>query len=444
MAIITVAIGVALVRQADVSMAAAAAIAAVAGALLFSLHGLARRVIAIERATLLAEAPKPDHNASPAQNTTLTTRTTADLDHRQRPEWANHLPQSGRSLHEPARSRELPTTARDGDHDTDAHAIDAAAHAPENAASDRNFLHLQGLIKQLAHDVNRRDQGEGSADTGHPQGGLRSAGAPAADIGDAAQRLHTIDPQYRWLSDAISAERVNVYLDPIQGLAERKPRHFEVSVRLLAANGDEVEQRDVMAAARVTGLVAHLDAIKLPRVARVAHRVLTRGQPSAVLTPVSGESLAGDIFREAAARAIDAGGGGHLVLSYAQYEVRAFGPVHWEALDLLASWGMRFAIEDVVDLDMDFAGLKGRGFEFVKLDAEVLIDGMPGAGGVVPAADLCRYLTEIGMTLVVGHIDDEWTMARVLGFGVLYGQGALFGAPRPVRPDVVALSRNAA
>ena len=295
---------------------------------------------------------------------------------------------------------------------------------------------MQGLIKQLAHDVRDVERGPNAA-----RFGIGSADrAAAAD----SIRPRDIDAKHRWLADAIADERVNVYLDPIQGLSERKPRHFEVSVRLMTPDGAEVQSREVMAAARSSGLLPSLDAIKLPRVARVARRVQQSGKPSAVLTSVSGESLADQIFRDAAARAIGDGNGAHLVLSYAQHEVRAFGPVHWEALALLAQWGLRFAIEDVVDLDMDFGRLRAQGFEFVKLDAEVLLDGMPGAGGVVPAADLCRYLAELGLTLVVGRIEDEWTMARVLGFGILLGQGSLFGAPRPVRADIVASAQRAA
>lgn len=300
---------------------------------------------------------------------------------------------------------------------------------------DRDFEHLQGLIKQLAFDT--RDAG------------AQRQRAPA--VTDFAARHPTptqqdaapVAPEYHWLADAILRENVNVYLDPIQGLSERKPRHFEVSVRLLTVDGAEIQHRDVMAAARLTGMLPQLDAIKLPRVARIARRIQDGGQASAVLTSVSGKSLADQIFHDAASRAIGDGEGGHLVLGYAQYEVRAFGPAHWQALTLLAEWGLRFALEEVVDLDMDFGLLRARGFEFVKLDAAVLLDGMPGAGGTVPATDLCRYLGELGLSLIVGHIDDEWTMSQVLASGAVLGQGSLFGLPRPVRADVVAADQNA-
>ena len=43
-----------------------------------------------------------------------------------------------------------------------------------------------------------------------------------------------------------------------------------------------------------------------------------------------------------------------------------------------------------------------------------------------------------GLTLIVGRIEDDWLLARILGFGVLYGRGTLFGKPRLVKAEVVA------
>ena len=215
-------------------------------------------------------------------------------------------------------------------------------------------------------------------------------------------------------------------------------------MRLLGADGREMLPAEFMEAARRDGLLAHLDALKLPRVARVARKVQERGRASVVLSTFAGESLADDGFRAAAADAAADTGSDRLVLSFAQSDVRGFGPIHWQALTMLADWGLRFALEEVLDLDMDFEVLRARGFDFIKLDAQVFLEGMPSAGGLVPSADLCRYLSELGLILIVGRIDDERALARILGYGVAFGQGALFGGPKPVRADVVGATPRAA
>jgi cyclic-di-GMP phosphodiesterase TipF (flagellum assembly factor) len=127
-----------------------------------------------------------------------------------------------------------------------------------------------------------------------------------------------------------------------------------------------------------------------------------------------------------------------LVLSFAQSEVRAFTPGHAQALRAMVSAGLRFALEEVTDLDMDFEALKGMGFEFVKLDAPVFLEGLSAAGGHVPASDICRHLADFGLTVIVGRIEDDWLLERILGFGVQLGKGGMFGGPTQVPPEVVA------
>ena len=55
----------------------------------------------------------------------------------------------------------------------------------------------------------------------------------------------------------------------------------------------------------------------------------------------------------------------------------------------------------------------------------------------MPAADICRHLADFGLTLIVGRIEDDWLLARILGFGVLLGKGTLFGGPKLVKAEVL-------
>ena len=251
-----------------------------------------------------------------------------------------------------------------------------------------------------------------------------------------------LNPQLARIAEAVAAERMEVLLEPIHALTEGRPRHFEVSTRLLTADGAAIGPSEYVPAARGSGLMPRIDAAKMIRAARIAGRLGQRGREGSVLASITGDSLTDQAFLEAAA-AGPRGGGMGLVISFAQSEVRAFTPGHAKALSNLAALGLRFALEEVTDLDMDFAALKGTGFAFVELDAPVFLDGLPAAGGRVPAADICRHLATFGFALIVGRIDDDWLLARILGFGVLYGKGALFGGPRLVKDEVVAASTAA-
>jgi cyclic-di-GMP phosphodiesterase TipF (flagellum assembly factor) len=247
-----------------------------------------------------------------------------------------------------------------------------------------------------------------------------------------------LNPQLARIAEAVAAERMEVLLEPIHALVEGRPRHFEVSMRLLTADGATLDQRDYAQAALGSGLMPRIDIAKMVRAARVAGRLGRRGREGAVLATMAGDSLIDQSFLEAAANRPGAGATMGLVLSFAQSEVRNFTPGHVRALGDLAGLGLNFALEGVTDLDMDFAALKQMGFAFVELDAPVFLDGLPSPSGSVPASDLCRYLADFGLSLIVGRIEDDWLLARILGFGVLFGKGGLFGGPRLVKDEVVA------
>jgi len=255
----------------------------------------------------------------------------------------------------------------------------------------------------------------------------------------------SLNPQVARIAEAITAERMEVLLEPIHALAEGRPRHFEVSVRLLTADGVTLEQSEFQRAAKGSGLMPQIDAARMIRAARVARRLGERGRQGSVLTTVTGEALTDESFLDVAAVQPGSEGQMSLVLSFPQSEVRAFTPGHAEVLGTLAAGGFGFALDEVTDLDMDFSSLKVMGFQFVKLDAPVFLDGLPAAGGGrIPAADICRYLSDFGLTLVVGRIEDDWLLARILGFGVLFGKGALFGGPRLVKEEIASGSSSAA
>lgn len=244
--------------------------------------------------------------------------------------------------------------------------------------------------------------------------------------------------QFARIAEALAAERMEVLLEPIHALAEGRPRHFQVSMRLHMADGAALEDREVVRAAYGTGLMPSIDAARIVRAARVATRLGQRGRQGAVLATMAGESLTDAQFLETAASGLVGNPGMTLVLAFAQSEVRTFTQAHARALSALAPMGFRFGLEAVTDLDMDFAGLRDLGFAFVELDAPVFLNGLPCAGGRIPAADVCRYLGDFGLSLVVGRIDDDRLLGHILGLGVAFGKGALFGGPRLVKDEVVA------
>ncbi len=240
------------------------------------------------------------------------------------------------------------------------------------------------------------------------------------------------------LTEAVAAERIEVFLDPIHGLDDRKARHFEVAIRLQSADGESLSVSDYLSIATGTGLLVRIDQTKLTRAARVAERLKARGTGASLFSSLSGESLTDDSFLDTFEAILGEQETlpNRLVLTFAQADARHFTDAHWDAILTMAEIGVRFALDSVTDLDMDFTGLKAHGFEYVKLDASVFLQGLPTPDGPIASADICRHLANEGLAVIVGQIDDELTMGKLLGFGVLFGQGTLFGGARPVKVEV--------
>ena len=248
------------------------------------------------------------------------------------------------------------------------------------------------------------------------------------------------------LAEAIAAGRTEVLLEPILGLQSQEAQHFEVSVRLRADDGAALEfnARDVEL--RGTGLLPLFDAAKIARTASVARRLTERGKTGAVFSSYSGEALNDSTFRDDAAAAARqrTPASGPLVLTFAQSDARGFEAPEWNAIAQMRELGFRFALSDVTDLDMDLEGLVGAGFDFVKLDAEVFLNGLQSPSGLIASADVCGFLGGLGLALVVEHIDDEDKFARVSELGVLLGQGQLFGGARVLKAEASNTSGQAA
>jgi cyclic-di-GMP phosphodiesterase TipF (flagellum assembly factor) len=271
-----------------------------------------------------------------------------------------------------------------------------------------------------------------------PQSSSMSGDAPegppsAAGEEPQASAPPPLDSRLARIAEAVAAERFEVMIEPIHVLSEGRPRHYEVSMRLRTADGEQLEQADYTRAAQDSDLLPHIDAARMLRAARVARRLAERGRQGSVLSALAGGSITDSGFLDAANQQTANDGRVRLVLSFAQSDARNFTPAHADALGTMSGAGFGFALEDVTDLEMDFGRLKAMGFEFVKLDAQVFLDGMQAPGGCIPAADICRYLSEFGLTLIVGAIEDDWLLAKIMGFGVLLGKGTLFGGPRLIK-----------
>ncbi len=248
------------------------------------------------------------------------------------------------------------------------------------------------------------------------------------------------------LAEAVAAGRIDAALSPIVGLADHQVHYYEVVARPRDERGTVISASTRDPQLALAGLLPLLDSARLRQAARVARSFADEGRETCLFAAATAVSLANDSFLDELADAYRdrEALAGELVMTFAQADVRTFGGSEWSALTDMRDLGFRFGVEDVTDFDYEFTALCAAGFAFVKLDAATLLAGLAAPNGTMSGEEVCRNLSELGLTLIVDNIVDEAVRAQMLAAGVPLGQGALYGAPVPVPGDDYAAASHAA
>jgi cyclic-di-GMP phosphodiesterase TipF (flagellum assembly factor) len=260
----------------------------------------------------------------------------------------------------------------------------------------------------------------------------RPAIVPAAHRNDALM-LATV-------TGAINANRIDIYLQPMVTLPQRKVRFYEAITRLRDDKEQVIVADDFIAAAEAAGMMGQIDHTVMLRCMQVLRRLMVRNKDVGVFCNVAASTLSNiDTFAQCidfldANRALASS----FVLEFKQATFRALGPIESEHLAALAQRGYRFSIDHVTDLRIEPRELADRGVRFIKVPASLLLDPQQNAGSDIHPADLSDLLGRFGIDLIAERIEGERAVIDLLDFDVRFGQGFLFAAPRPLRPETPA------
>ncbi len=237
---------------------------------------------------------------------------------------------------------------------------------------------------------------------------------------------------------SIEANRIDLYLQPIVTLPQRKVRYYEALTRLRDDGGELILPSGYLRIAEQAGMMPLIDNIMLFRSVQVLRRLGERSSARGVFCNISVHSLVDAeffpefiSFMEQNRSLADS-----LTFEFTQDMLKACGPIEQESLQALSSLGFHFSLDHVHDLDVDFRDLHERNFRFIKIESDVFLNRMTEAGARIHPADMRAYLERFGLELIVEKIEDERSLTNVLDHDVGLAQGYLFSEPRPVRPEV--------
>ncbi|MBR1193712.1 EAL domain-containing protein [Bradyrhizobium sp. AUGA SZCCT0160] len=239
------------------------------------------------------------------------------------------------------------------------------------------------------------------------------------------------------VKNAIEENRLDIYLQPMVTLPQRKVRFYEAVTRLRDDNDQILAADDFIATAEAGGLMGRIDHMVMLRCVQVLRRLMVRNKDVGVFCNVSAATLANPTtfaqcldFLEAN-RALAPS----FVLEFKQATFRNLGPTESEHLAALSQRGYRFSIDHVSDLRVEPRELADRGVRFIKVPAALLLDPRQSSTSDIHPSDLSDLLGRFGIDLIAEKIEGERAVVDLLDFDVRFGQGFLFAPPRPLRPE---------
>jgi len=247
------------------------------------------------------------------------------------------------------------------------------------------------------------------------------------------------ESQRRALREAVEANRLEFYLQPILALPQRKPRYYEAFARLRVGDSELLAAADFLPAATACGFMPRIDNLMLFRCVQVVRRLITKNRDVGLICNMAAATLSDAAYFPQVVEFLDANRAlaPALAFEFTQAAYRAFGARENEGLATLRRLGFRFSLDNVGDLRFEPRDLADRGFRFVKVPPTLLLRQGAGAGDIHPA-DLTGLLSRFGIELIVEKIEDEATVLDLLDLDVRFAQGQLFSPPRPVRAEVLA------
>jgi cyclic-di-GMP phosphodiesterase TipF (flagellum assembly factor) len=244
---------------------------------------------------------------------------------------------------------------------------------------------------------------------------------------------------------SLESNRVDLYLQPIVTLPQRKTRYYEGLSRLRSEDGTLIMPRDYMRVAEPAGMMPTVDNILLFRCIQVVRKLAARNKNAGVFCNISAYSLLDSDFFPQFVEYMQHNQdlAQHLIFEFSQMTVNGMGPIERESFSSLAALGFRFSMDQVTNIKFNPAQLHDLNFRFVKIPA-ALITGAEEGESDIHHRDIKEVLKRNGIQLIVDKIETEREVVDILDMDVEFGQGYLFGEPKPVREEVVRAGDEAA
>lgn len=290
---------------------------------------------------------------------------------------------------------------------------------------------LQTRLHQLSPQPAAAAAGE-AADPEAPEGP-----APAAPEPPAALSSVDFEEALAIVSETLQDNRVDVYLQPVVSLPQRKTAFYETFTRLRAGDGTQIEPATYLDVAERAGLISVIDNSLLFRCVQLVRKTQRRNLNRGVFCNISPHTLRDSSFFPEFVEFMNHNArlAASLIFEFAQSDLANHDDGIARNLDRLGEMGFRFSVDQIGSLELDVEELLERRVSFVKIEAAALLEQPADPESSIAVHRMKHALDEAGIDLIAEKIEQEQQLVELLDYGIDFGQGYLFGEPRPSRTD---------
>lgn len=235
------------------------------------------------------------------------------------------------------------------------------------------------------------------------------------------------------VSDAIENDRVDLYLQPIVSLPQRKQRYFEAFSRLRNEDGTILRPAAYLEAAERANRIGLIDNMILLRAVSALRNLGKESQNYRVFCNISPATIFDTDFFARFTDYLDANEdlAPRLVFEFTYPAIEIMHPKVETNLNKIADRGFAFSVDHIRRMDYNWTALRAKNFRFVKASSAMLLAESRGDEIAQKRVKAFKErLRDAGIDLIVEKVELESHMPEILALGIDYGQGELFGAPR--------------
>lgn len=231
---------------------------------------------------------------------------------------------------------------------------------------------------------------------------------------------------------AIEYNKLDVFMQPIVTLPQRRTLFYELYGRLRVESGIYANARDYLNVTTEEHIVSNLDTLLLSGALQILKTQQRRSNEEiSFFLNIRPFTLRSPIFMEHLLPLLSKH---HHVARAMIFEMRfsdflMLSPAEKKILSGLHQIGCRFSVDHIHHMPEDIKYLNRRGVSFVKLNAQMILQEGRGEEGFSSLLSHKHNLEVNGIDMIVEKVESEDAVLEILDYDIKYAQGFLFGKP---------------